>query len=141
MLYVRYLRKMLKKIAPIMVVILFACVEHTFYFKVSPNGSYKVKYNAHGDKNDLNDNDFSLPTDPEWFINSTMDVIEAESYEIYMIPVQFSLGKQTFQNADVKVREPHGNKRYLRFGDHVLEIHVSQWNGNPFLRVCLLRSF
>ena len=58
-----------------------ACVEHNFFFQVSPDGSYQVYYSAHGDKMDLQNHDFPLPSDVKWTIHSTMDQIEAESYD------------------------------------------------------------
>ncbi len=61
--------------------LLSACVEHKFLFHVSPNGSYEVKYSAHGDKIDLQDHDFPMPAGVKWVIHSTMEQIEAESYD------------------------------------------------------------
>ena len=61
--------------------LLSACVEHKFLFHVSPNGSYEVKYSAHGDKIDLQDHDFPMPSGAKWVIHSTMEQIEAESYD------------------------------------------------------------
>jgi hypothetical protein len=63
------------------ILLIFSCVEHKFSFTVSPDGSYEVKYKGHGDKNDLMDFDFSLPTDAKWTINSTLENTEAESYD------------------------------------------------------------
>tara|TARA_Y100000588_G_C14280056_1_gene936589 strand:+ start:2701 stop:3663 length:963 start_codon:yes stop_codon:yes gene_type:complete len=57
------------------------CVEHSFTFRVHPNGSYNVQYAAHGDKMDLQDHDFSLPRGDGWSIHSTMENVEAESYD------------------------------------------------------------
>ena len=56
-------------------------MEHKFFFHISPDGSYKVHYSAHGDKIDLNNNDFSMPSGVKWSIHSTIDQIEAESYD------------------------------------------------------------
>ena len=58
-----------------------ACVEHKFSFHISPDGSYKVHYSAHGDKMDLQDHDFPMPFGVKWDIHSTMEQIEAESYD------------------------------------------------------------
>ena len=58
-----------------------SCVEHKFFFQVSPNGSFQVHYSAHGDKMDLQDHDFPLPSGVKWTIHSTMEQIEAESYD------------------------------------------------------------
>ena len=58
-----------------------SCVEHEFFFQVSPDGSFQVYYSAHGDKIDLQDHDFPLPSGVEWTIHSTMEEIEAESYD------------------------------------------------------------
>ena len=65
----------------LVVILVFSCVEHKFYFTVSPDGSYKVEYKGHGDKNDLTDFDFPLPTSGKWTINSTLENTEAESYD------------------------------------------------------------
>ena len=59
----------------------YGCVEHKFLFQVHPNGSYHVEYSAHGDKLDLQDHDFPLPHGEKWSIHSTMDKMEAESYD------------------------------------------------------------
>ena len=64
---------MLRKTIPIILILVFPCVEHKFLFQVSPEGHYEVKYKAHGDKGDLIDFDFSLPTSDKWIINSTLD--------------------------------------------------------------------
>ena len=61
--------------------LLGACVEHKFFFHVSPDGNYNVKYSAHGDKMDLQDQDFPMPSGIKWIIHSTMDQVEAESYD------------------------------------------------------------
>ena len=58
-----------------------SCVEHKFFFHVAPDGSYETRYSAHGDKTDLNDHDFSMPSGVEWTIHSTMELMEAESYD------------------------------------------------------------
>lgn len=56
-------------------------MEHKFFFNISPDGSYKVHYSAHGDKIDFNNHDFSMPSGVKWSIHSTLDQIEAESYD------------------------------------------------------------
>ena len=65
----------------LVIILVFSCVEHKFSFTVSPDGSYKVEYKGHGDKNDLIDFDFPLPTSGKWTINSTLENTEAESYD------------------------------------------------------------
>ena len=57
------------------------CVEHKFLFNLSPDGSYEVKYSAHGDKIDLQNYDFPMPSGIEWIIHSTMNQVDAESYD------------------------------------------------------------
>ena len=59
----------------------FSCVEHKFFFHVSTDGSYEVKYSAHGDKMDLQDQDFPMPSGVKWIVHSTIDQVEAESYD------------------------------------------------------------
>ena len=63
------------------ILLIFSCVEHKFSFTVSPDGSYRLEYKGHGDKNDLTDFDFPLPTSGKWTINSTLENTEAESYD------------------------------------------------------------
>lgn len=65
----------------LVLIFVFSCVEHKFSFTVSPVGSYRVEYKGHGDKNDLTDFDFSLPTGAKWTINSTLENTEAESFD------------------------------------------------------------
>ena len=72
---------MSKIIIPIILILIFSCVEHNLFFQVSPDGSYQFEYKAHGDKGDLIDFDFTLPDDKKWKINSTLDEAEAESYD------------------------------------------------------------
>ena len=76
----------MRKSISIILILIFSCVEHKFSFKISPEGKYEVEYKAHGDKNDLINFDFSMPTGDKWEINSTMDIVQskdslyAESY-------------------------------------------------------------
>jgi len=65
----------------LVLILFFSCVEHKFSFTVSPDGSYKVEYKGHGDKNDLTDFDFPLPIGAKWTINSTLENNEAESFD------------------------------------------------------------
>ena len=65
----------------LVLILVFSCVEHKFSFTVSPDGSYRVEYKGHGDKNDLTDFDFPLPTGAIWTINSTLENAEVESYD------------------------------------------------------------
>ena len=72
----------MQKFYSLFIVLLFsACVEHKFFFHLSPDGGYGVNYSAHGDKSDLRDHDFTMPSGFEWAIHSTMDQIEVESYD------------------------------------------------------------
>ncbi len=61
--------------------VFFSCVEHQFLFTVSPKGTYKVHYKAHGDKTDLTDFDFPPPGGSNWEIHSTFGESEAESFD------------------------------------------------------------
>ena len=58
----------------------WSCVEHKYVIHVSPDGAYMVNYTAHGDRNDLVDEDVPLPTGEGWVISSTLDG-DAESYD------------------------------------------------------------
>ena len=71
----------MKKFILSIIIFFTSCVEHKFTFQVSPDGSFQVDYNAHGDRSDLTDFDFTLPSNLNWTINSTLDDAEAESYD------------------------------------------------------------
>ena len=58
----------------------WSCVEHKYVIHVSPDGSYMVNYTAHGDRNDLLNDDVPLPVGEGWVITSTLDG-DAESYD------------------------------------------------------------
>ena len=94
-----------------MLLLFCACVEHKFIFQISPNGRYQVNYSAHGDKMDLQDHDFPLPSGDKWVIHSTMEQIEAESYDytahrIFMrnenFPETFFIGDSIFSESLMK---------------------------------------
>ena len=71
----------MKKSIPIILILVFSCVEHKLFFQVNPDGWYQIEYKAHGDKDDLIDFDFTLPSGKKWTINSTLDDTEVESYD------------------------------------------------------------
>jgi len=75
------MNRILKIIFPYILILFCACVEHNFFIKISPDGNYQVQYSAHGDKLDLKDFDFPLPYGANWSIHSTIEEIEAESYD------------------------------------------------------------
>ena len=93
---------MLKKFIPIILILVFACVEHKLFFQVTPDGSYQIGYKGHGDKGDLIDFDFTMPTGRKWKINSTFDDVEAESYDYtaHRIFKRNEYFPQTFYNKD-----------------------------------------
>ncbi len=68
----------MNKFIPIILILAFSCVEHKLFFQVAPDGSYQIEYKAHGDKGDLIDFDFTMPTGRKWTINSTLDETEAD---------------------------------------------------------------
>lgn len=93
---------MLKILLSILLLLSLSCVEHKFLFKVSPDGSFEVSYSAHGDKNDLTDNDFPLPSGMGWVINSTLRNNDAESHD-YTAHREFSRNEafpSTFYQGD-----------------------------------------
>ena len=119
--YAKYLNQMLNKIFPYVCIIFFSCVEHTFYVKVLPTGSYQVRYNAHGDKSDLTDNDFPLPTGEAWIINSSMDLIDAESYD-------YSANRVFMRNEFFPITFFKGDTIYFKsLLKHPLHISHSNW--------------
>ena len=71
----------MRKYIPIILILISSCVEHQFSFRISPDGKYQVAYKAHGDKKDLIDFDFIMPVGINWEIHSTLDNVEAESYD------------------------------------------------------------
>ena len=92
-------------------IFLISCVEHTLSFRVNPDGSYNIKYVSHGDKVDLLDLDFPIPSDSDWTINSTFNDIEAESYDYSasktfnrgeLIPITFYTGDSIFYESLIK---------------------------------------
>ena len=92
----------MNKFIPIILILAFSCVEHKLFFQVAPDGSYQIEYKAHGDKGDLIDFDFTMPTGRKWTINSTLDETEAESYD-YTAHRSFKRNEafpQTFYNGD-----------------------------------------
>ncbi len=92
----------MKKTILIILLLVFSCVEHKFFFRVSPDGKYEVEYKAHGDKDDLSDFDFTMPIGRKWIINSTFDDVEAESYD-YTAHRSFKRNEyfpKTFYNKD-----------------------------------------
>ena len=92
----------LKIIIPITLIFIFSCVEHKLFFQVDPDGSYQIAYKGHGDKGDLIDFDFTLPTGEQWTINSTLNETEAESFD-YTAHRNFKRNEpfpKTFYNED-----------------------------------------
>jgi len=111
----------LRKSFPIILFLIVSCVEHKFSFKVSPNGNYEVEYKAHGDKNDLIDFDFTMPTGLKWIINSTLDNAEAESYDYtaHRIFKRNETFPKTFYNGD--------SLYFESLLKHPLDIKYSNW--------------
>ena len=98
-----------------------ACVEHKFFFHISPNGSYQVKYSAHGDKIDLKDHDVPMPSGIEWTIHSTIDQEEAESYD-------YSAHRLFKRNETFPVSFYNGDSIYSEsLLKHPTEIKHSNW--------------
>jgi len=64
------------------IVILFSgCVEHIITFNVQPDGYFNVSIYSHGDKQDLLDVDFVLPSSNPWSVNSNLDVVDVETFD------------------------------------------------------------
>ena len=65
-------------IAPFLVI---GCIEHTFFIHIQPNGDFKMEYTASGDKMDILNSDFPIPTGTDWIISSTLDLPDIETPE------------------------------------------------------------
>ena len=111
---------MKKKYLLFILLFVFGCVEHYFLFKVSPNGSYEVHYSAHGNKIDLENQDFPMPTSDNWLIHSTLNEIEAESYDYGAkrffkrnepFPITFFNGDSIYFESLLKLNIPHHMQR------------------------------
>jgi len=121
----------------LVLILVFSCVEHKFSFTVSPDGSYKVEYKGHGDKNDLTDFDFPLPTSGKWTINSTLENTEAESYD-YTAHRLFKRNEYfptTFYNGDSiyfesLLKHPIKVKHYNWFFRESFSFDVEIWGRN-----------
>ena len=101
--------------------LIFSCVEHKFFFRVSPDGSIQVDYNAHGDRSDLTDFDFTLPHDLNWTINSTLDDAEAESYD-------YTAHRIFTRNEDLPATFYNGDSIYFEsLLKHPIEVKHSNW--------------
>ena len=101
--------------------LIFSCVEHKFSFRVSPDGSFQVDYNAHGDRSDLTDFDFTLPSNLNWTINSTLDDAEAESYD-------YTAHRIFTRNEDLPATFYNGDSIYFEsLLKHPIEVKHSNW--------------
>mgnify|MGYP001337050133 CR=1 FL=1 len=99
----------------------YGCVEHKFFFQISPKGTYEVHYSAHGDKMDLLDHDFPIPTDNKWSIHSTLNEIEVESYD-------YSANRIFKRNEKFPVSFFNSDSIYLgSLLKHPISIHHSNW--------------
>tara|TARA_B100000929_G_scaffold90858_1_gene71276 strand:+ start:256 stop:1209 length:954 start_codon:yes stop_codon:yes gene_type:complete len=99
----------------------YGCVEHNFFFHISPNGTYEVHYSAHGDKIDLLDHDFPIPADNKWTIHSTLNEIEVESYD-------YSANRIFKRNEKFPTSFFNSDSIYLgSLLKHPISIHHSNW--------------
>ena len=85
---------------------LYGCVQNTIAIHVSPNGSFDMVIHAHGDENDILDNDFPITNilnNPNWSITSTIDSNDVDTHDIIAkkhfspnanIPQNFSINKK-----------------------------------------------
>jgi len=118
---IRSSRQMFKKSIPIILILLFSCVEHNILFRVAPDGMYEVEYKAHGDKNDLIDFDFTLPSGEKWTINSTLDNADAESYD-------YTAHRWFKHNEAFQKTFYHGDSLYFEsLLKHPIKVKYSNW--------------
>jgi hypothetical protein len=85
-----------------LILLSFGCVEHLITFHVQPSGQYNVSIYSHGDRQDLLDNDFCLPTSENWDIKSNFDSPDVETFD-YNAKRSFSNNfdfPSTFYNGD-----------------------------------------
>ena len=64
---------------------LYGCVQNTIAIHVSPNGSFDMVIHAHGDENDILDNDFPITNilnNPNWSITSTIDSNDVDTHDM-----------------------------------------------------------
>ncbi len=98
----------LKKIFTFFLVLIIpACVEHTFFIDVHPAGNFDIEYHARGDRADLLDADFCMPHDSTWHLVSTLNAEDAETFE-YSAAKWFEANAQlpeTFFEGDSVSRE------------------------------------
>ena len=71
----------MKKSIIILILIFSSCVENKLFFTISPDGSYEVNYKAYGDKDDLIDFDFPIPSNNKWSIQSNINDSNLDSFE------------------------------------------------------------
>ena len=111
----------MKKFILIIIIIFTSCVEHKFSFRVSPDGSFQVEYKAHGDRSDLTDFDFTLPSNLNWTINSTLDDAEAESYD-------YTAHRIFTRNEDLPATFYNGDSIYFEsLLKHPIEVKRTNW--------------
>ena len=132
----------MRKSIPIILILVFSCVEHKFFIRVSPEGSYEVEYKAHGDKKDLTDFDFTIPTSKKWKIHSTLHDPEAESYDYSAFrvfkrnesfPVTFYVGDTLYFQSLMKhpINVKHSNwffwETYSFYGEYIGREVISKY--------------
>ena len=82
-------------------IIFSSCVEHKVSLIVYPDGSYDYDHTASGDKNDLIDFDYPLPTSLDWLIkNNFSEDVEEFYYRVFKHFNNNSKFPNSFLNSD-----------------------------------------
>ncbi len=111
----------------IFILINLSCVEHTVFIEIRPDDKVDYYYDAHGDREDLLDEDAPLPKQKDWFIITTLDDKSAETFDYsaqkrflknHKIPVTFFDGDSLFKESllhhptTINIRSWFVSKRY-----------------------------
>jgi len=83
--------------------LLFGCVKNTISIHINPNGEFDMKIHAHGDENDILDNDFPLThifNNPEWSISTTIDSNNVDTHDLIAIK-HFNSNEDIPQNFNI----------------------------------------
>ena len=102
------MRKYKLAFIPILCLLFFGCVETLITINVLPDARYRMSIISKGDKEDIEDNDFSLPKSNEWSIK-TFQEIDDETGDI----IYFSSSEGLLEGTNLLINNDHkGALRY-----------------------------